>query len=79
MATSFIDKARITVRAVNGGNGVRVRAGPGTNYDILATIPNGGSVKIVESAGDGWYKITFSDVGGVTTTGYMKGDFLANN
>ena len=68
-----------SAKVVNGGNGVRVRSGPGTNYDILATIPNGGSVKIVESAGDGWYKITFSDVGGATTTGYMKGEYLANN
>ena len=68
-----------SAKVVNGGNGVRVRSGPGTNYDILATISNGGSVKIVESAGDGWYKITFSGVGGATTTGYMKGDFLANN
>ena len=68
-----------SAKVVNGGNGVRVRSGPGTNYDILATISNGGSVKIVESAGDGWYKITFSGVGGATTTGYMKGDYLANN
>ena len=68
-----------SAKVVNGGNGVRVRSGPGTNYDILATISNGGSVKIVESAGDGWYKITFSDVGGATTPGYMKGEFLANN
>ncbi|WP_300415169.1 SH3 domain-containing protein [uncultured Oscillibacter sp.] len=65
---------------VNGGNGVRVRSGPGTNYDILATVPNGGSVQIVQSAGTGdWYEITFSNVGGVTTTGYMKGEFLANS
>lgn len=63
---------------INGGNGVRVRSGPSTNDEILATIPNGGSVKIVESAGDGWYKITFVAAGGVTTTGYMKGEFLAN-
>ena len=68
-----------SAKVVNGGNGVRVRSGPGTNYDILATVPNGGSVKIVESAGDGWYKIIFSGVGGATTTGYMKGDYLANN
>ena len=68
-----------SAKVVNGGNGVRVRSGPGTNYDILATVPNGGSVKIVESAGDGWYKITFSGVGGATTTGYMKGDYLVNN
>ena len=65
---------------VNGGNGVRVRSGPGTTYDILATVPNGGSVQIVQSAGTGdWYEITFSNVGGVTTTGYMKGEFLANS
>ena len=63
---------------INGGNGVRVRSGPGTSYDILATVPNGGSVRVVQSAGDGWYEITFSNVGGVTTTGYMKGEFLSN-
>jgi len=65
-------------QVVNGGNGVRVRSGPGTNYDILATVPNGASIKIVESAGNDWYKITFDDVGGVSKPGYMKGEFLAN-
>ncbi len=64
---------------VNSVNGVRVRSGPGTSYEALATIPNGGSVQVVESAGDGWYKITFSAVGGVSTTGYMKGEFLSNS
>lgn len=64
---------------VNGGNGVRVRSGPGTSYDILATVPNGGSVQVVRAAGtDDWYEITFTNVGGVTTTGYMKGEFLSN-
>lgn len=63
---------------VNGGNGVFVRSGPGTSYEALATVPNGADIQIVESAGDGWYKITFSDVGGASSTGYMKGDFLAN-
>lgn len=63
---------------VNGGNGVFVRSGPGTSYEPLATVPNGADIQIIESAGDGWYKITFSDVGGAAATGYMKGDFLAN-
>ena len=67
-----------TATVINGGNGVRVRSGPGTNYDILATVPNGGSVQVVRSMGDDWYEITFSNVGGVTTTGYMKGEFLSN-
>lgn len=64
---------------VNGGNGVRVRSGPGTNYEILASVSNGADIQIVESAGDGWYKITFSGAGGKITTGYMKGDFLKND
>lgn len=63
---------------VNAGNGVRVRSGPSTNHEVLATITNGGSVRVVESAGDGWYKITFANVNGVNTTGYMKGEFLTN-
>ena len=63
---------------INGGNGVRVRSGPGTDHEILATIPNGGSVRVVSSAGNDWYEITFTAVGGVTTTGYMKGEFLSN-
>lgn len=62
----------------NAGNGVFVRSGPGTDNEALATLPNGAEVKIVESAGNGWYKITFAGNGGVDTTGYMKGEFLAN-
>lgn len=64
---------------INGGNGVRVRSGPSTSHEILATLPNGADIKIVKSAGDGWYEITFDHTGGVRTTGYMKGEFLKNN
>lgn len=66
-------------KVVNGGNGVFVRSGPGTSYEPLATVSNGADIQIVESAGDGWYKITFSDVGGTRATGYMKGEFLSNS
>lgn len=62
----------------NAGNGVFVRSGPGTENEALATLSNGAEVKIVESAGNGWYKITFAGNGGADTTGYMKGEFLAN-
>lgn len=64
---------------VNGGNGVRVRSGPSTNHEILATVPNGADIQVVKSAGDGWYEIRFDNIGGVSTTGYMKGEFLKNN
>ena len=65
-------------KVVNAGNGIRVRAEANTSSEILATLPNGADVQIVKSAGNGWYQITFSDVGGVTTSGYMKGDYLKN-
>ena len=64
---------------INGGNGVNVRSDPSTDHAPLATVPNGASVQIIGSAGDGWYKITFSGVGGVETAGYMKGDILKND
>ena len=64
---------------INGGNGVNVRSDPSTDHAPLATVPHGASVQITGSAGDGWYKITFSGVGGVETAGYMKGDFLKND
>ena len=64
---------------INGGNGVNVRSDPSTDHAPLATVPNGASVQIIGSAGDGWYKITFSGVGGVETAGYIKGDFLKND
>ena len=68
-----------SVVVINGGNGVNVRSDPSTDHAPLATVPNGASVQIIGSAGDGWYKITFSGVGGVETAGYMKGDFLKND
>ena len=66
-------------KVINAPNGVRVRSGPSTNHDVLATLSNGAKVKVVESAGDSWYKITFSGMGGVQTPGYMMEEFLKNN
>ena len=63
---------------VNAGNGVRVRSAPNTSSEILATLTNGASVQVVQSAGNGWYQITFVASGGGTTTGYMMGEYLSN-
>lgn len=62
----------------NAASGVFVRSGPGTSNEALATLKTGDDVTILESAGSGWYKISFVGIGGRTTTGYMKGDYLAN-
>ena len=63
---------------VNAANGVRVRSQPNTSSEILATLSNGASVQVVESAGDGWYQITFIGSGGTSVTGYMMGEYLSN-
>ena len=67
-----------TAEVVNAGNGVRVRSQPNTSSEILATVPNGATVQVVQSAGNGWYQISFVASGGVTTTGYMLGEYLQN-
>lgn len=63
---------------INAGNGVRVRA-QATPAVSLATLSNGDSVRVVQSAGNGWYQISFVASGGVTTTGYMMGEYLSNS
>ena len=68
-----------TATVVNAGNGVRVRSQPNTSSEILATVSNGATVRVVQSAGNGWYQITFVATGGVTTTGYMMGEYLQNS
>ena len=67
-----------TAEVVNAGNGVRVRSQPNTSSEILATVPNGATVQVVQSAGNGWYQISVVASGGVTTTGYMLGEYLQN-
>ena len=64
---------------INGGNGVRVRSGPGTSYEVLATVPDGAAVKITENAGNDWYRVTYAGIGGADAEGYIKGEFLKNS
>lgn len=61
----------------NADGGLRVRSGPGTSYDVLASVFNGNNITVVEYAGDGWYEITFSGPGGEPTTGYIMGDYIS--
>ena len=64
---------------INASGGVRVRSGPGTSYEILASLFNGNSITVVSDAGDGWYEITFVGSGGEETTGYIMGDYISRS
>ena len=66
-------------QVANAGGGVRVRSGPGTDYEPLASLFNGDDVNIVSAADGGWYQITFQGSGGATVTGYMLGEYLSQN
>lgn len=63
---------------VGADGGLRVRSGPGTTYEILASLSNGNTVTVVEDAGGGWYKITFAGRG-QTMTGYIMGTYISGN
>jgi len=62
---------------VNAGSGLRVRSGPGTSYNILASLRNGDPIKVLAPADNGWYQISFSGAGGTAVTGYIKGEYIS--
>ncbi|OUN24378.1 SH3 domain-containing protein [Pseudoflavonifractor sp. An85] len=63
---------------VNASSGLRVRSGPGTSYDVAASLSNGDPITVVSYAGDGWYEITYAGSNG-TKTGYIMGEYISAN
>ena len=55
------------------GNGVRVRSGPGTGYNVLGYMNSGSTVSILGEE-SGWYKITYNG-----QTGYISADYVKKN
>lgn len=52
------------------GTSVRMRSGPGTDYDILGSYSNGVNVNVLGSE-NGWYKVSYNG-----KTGYIKADYI---
>lgn len=52
-------------------DGLRLRTGVGTQYEILTTANAGDTVVVLEEE-DGWYKVDFG-----TQTGYMSGGYVS--
>ena len=69
-------KAGATGKITGAPNGLRVRSGPGTTYEIQASLRNGDKVTVVEDAGNGWYQITYAGSNGADTTGYIMGEYI---
>lgn len=56
---------------VNAGDGLNIRSGPGSQYDVVASAENGSTVVILEQSGD-WTKINY----GNGKTGYVASAYL---
>ena len=52
--------------------GVRIRSGPGSNHDVIASAANGSEVTILEDLRNGWYKIDY----GNGKVGYVSSDYI---
>lgn len=65
-----------TGKVSGAASGLNVRSGPGSGYDVIASLNNGGEVKILDNADSGWYKVSFSGIGGVKTEGYVSKDYI---
>ena len=55
-------------------SGVRLRAGPGTNFDISQTIPFGTRLHVVKTTGD-WSLVDL--VGDSEVDGFVNSHFIA--
>ena len=64
---------------VNAEGGLRVRSGPGTTYEVLATLLNGNTVNVISAADGTWYQISFTGSNGNTITGYIMGEYISTN
>ena len=54
------------------GSDVRLREGPGTNYDILTTLGLNTQLVILDTSTQGWVKVQTSN----NQTGYMSSDYV---
>ncbi|MGI5881099.1 MAG: N-acetylmuramoyl-L-alanine amidase [Syntrophomonadaceae bacterium] len=69
--TAFITLPVQADTATITGNGVNMRSGPGTNYQIIDTIPKG-TVAEVLSQQDGWVKIYSARISGWVSASYAE-------
>lgn len=56
-----------------GSDGLNIRSGPGSSYDVVASAENGALVNILEDTGTGWYKIDY----GSGKIGYVSSDYVS--
>ena len=64
-------KIMYKAKAVNPGSYLNLRAGQGTNYKVLAKIPQGAVVSVIDDSNPEWWNVTYDG-----TTGYAMAVYL---
>lgn len=54
-------------------NPLNLRSGPGTGYGVIATMPPGSHVDVLECGG-GWCRVAWRGIEGFASTRYLAGD-----
>lgn len=62
-------------KVVNAEDGLNVRSGPGTSYDVIGGLTNGTQVVVLEVK-DGWCHVLYSNKNGQAATGYVSGTYM---
>lgn len=73
MATSLtiVPAYAASIGGATLNTGVRLRSGPGTNYEIITTGYQSEPVIVEADTGSGWYKVIYNGI-----EGYMSSDYL---
>ena len=73
LAVSMVSPALAATGAVNAGNSyLRLRAQPNTSSSVLARLPSGTQVEVLDSqAVNGWYQVSYKGM-----KGYVSADYL---
>lgn len=53
-------------------DGLNLREGPGTSYDVLLTMPGGALVEILSGPSNGWYEVAYAGVEGWCSGLYLE-------
>jgi len=72
--SDIVAQASASTGTVSARSGLRLRAGPGTDYDVLQLIPYGTQVYPVKRSGD-WTLVSLAGDG--ATDGFMNSHFLS--
>ena len=58
--------------AVVVGNRVNLRAGPGTNYFVIATLDSGTTVEVIDRSYGAWYTVEYAGRTGFISSSYLS-------